>query len=461
MTSKKRNRDLVKLTGSFLFTLIIASSAYSQLIEFPLHSYRPNTANERRHTANKVNTLQTVYVPFWDDFSYTDTLSYPDENLWVYGKTVFLNSGTGVQPPSKNVITFDGVDSLGKPYNVNDILAKGLADKVVSQNIRMDLIDVAQRGTTYLSFYYQLKGYGESPDPGDQLLVSFKKPDGTWETRYTIDNDGSQDPSTFYQVLVPIDSDYYFHDAFQFRIQNFARLSGPYDTWNVDYVYLNSGRSPTDTSYPDRTVSMPMNSLFNNYFAMPVRHFLMDPAASMKHPSLDLYNLSVGNTQPFDYTTNARVVTRKNGVTTSSTIPLDVAQDPGTLLNGLQHQVLTLNTIPPVGAFDPLADSIGIELEYGMSTKDNKSIALGGDYDDAKYNPIEFRTNDTVRSRYTLASYYAYDDGVAEYAAIQLRSGPIFAARFNLAQVLGERLVYGTSISRNSETILLRPCCSR
>ena len=125
--TRKRNNERVRILFSFILSMTFSFSALAQLIEFPLHSH--SSSFNRRHASQRIATLQTVNLPFWDDFSYSDTLSYPDENLWVYGKSVFLNSGTGASPPTKNVITFDGIDSIGKPYNVNDILAKGLADK--------------------------------------------------------------------------------------------------------------------------------------------------------------------------------------------------------------------------------------------------------------------------------------------------------------------------------------------
>ncbi|HQR44371.1 MAG TPA: hypothetical protein PLX97_16860, partial [Gemmatales bacterium] len=191
---------------------------FAQLIEFPLapihdkaKSYVP---------AGRIQSTLPLQIPFWDDFSYSDSLDYPDENLWQYGKSVYLNNGIGIQQPSKNVVTFDGVDSLGKPYNVNDILAKGLADKIVSQPIRMDVVDPALRGTVYLSFFYQVKGNGEAPDPGDQLILSYLNVDGKWESMLTIENDGTQDPSTFYQVLIPIVDDRFYPAAFQFTLQN-------------------------------------------------------------------------------------------------------------------------------------------------------------------------------------------------------------------------------------------------
>ncbi|HRI79375.1 MAG TPA: hypothetical protein PLR06_07560, partial [Cyclobacteriaceae bacterium] len=290
---------------------------------------------------------------------------------------------------------------------------------------------------------YQVKGRGESPDDGDQLLVAFKNASGVWETVLTVENNIALDPNVFYQVLIPVGDPKYYHSDFQFRIRNFARLSGPYDTWNVDYVYLNTGRSPVDTAYPDRTVSSPLTSLFNDYYAIPIKHFVQDPSGNLKQPSLNLYNLRPGNLQPFDYNTSAEFTTKVGTTITKSTVPLDVAQDPGSLLIGLQYLNLTLNKIPPVSAFNVLADSIGIKLKFKMSTKDNvlKPPADNGDYDPAQYSPIDFRVNDFVEKKYTLASYYAYDDGSAEYGARLNAAGSYLAFKFPMKFSLQDTLI--------------------
>ena len=105
-------------------------------------------------------------LPFWDDFSFSNSPYYPHDTLWQNGKSVSLNFGIGINPPSLGVVTFDGLDSIGKPYDVNNALAKGYADSLVSRPISLDLVPTALRTTVYMSFYYQFMGNGEAPDPG-------------------------------------------------------------------------------------------------------------------------------------------------------------------------------------------------------------------------------------------------------------------------------------------------------
>ena len=427
----------MKHSVALIGLLSIATSALAQLVEYPIATDRSDS--KTRRMSRTQSTEDPTFLPFFEDFSTSDTLLR--DSLWLYGNSVSLNNGIGIHPPSKNVVSFDGADSLGKPYNVNDLLAKGFADRLTSQPIRMDLVSAPLQGTVYLSFFYQLKGNGEPPDPGDQLILSLKAQNGTWEDVYVLETDTTMVSDIFTQVLVPINDPKYFHDNFQFSFKNYARLSGPYDTWNLDYIYLNSGRAPDDQYYPDRTISTSFTSLFQDYFAMPVRHFLEDPDTNMVHPSIDLTNLQLasiaGGIQPNNYKTRAYITSRVNGINSTLLLKLDSAKPTNNLI-GQQFETITLAKIPAAGDFDPLADSIHILLKYGMVTRDNAGL----DYIPAIYDPIDFRYSDSTQANYTLSSYYAYDDGTAEYAAGLNQAGSYLAFLFNMRTLTPDTLVY-------------------
>ncbi len=428
----------MKIITTQFFLFFAVSNAFCQLAEYPIGLQ--GTAAKKNPAGNRIQA--TLNLPFFDDFSNPDISGSPDKNLWQSGNSVFLNNGIGVDPPSRNAVTFDGVNAEGKPYDVNNVLAKGFADSLISQPIRMASIDPALRTTVYLSFFYQVKGNGESPDPGDQLIVSYRNSSNRWEPVYTIENSATLDPAVFYQVIIPVTEDRFYHDAFQFRFHNFARLSGPYDTWNVDYVYMNVNRDVNDLSFTDRTISSPLTSLLVDYYSIPFRHFIQDPAGNLKKPAVRLYNLKVGPPQPFSYTSSAVITSKINGQVTSSTLPLDTEQDPNTVLNSQAFLNLTLNKIPDTNAFSPAADSIGVGFKFNISTKDNVPPGpQNGDYDAAKYSPIDFRVNDTIRYNYILSSYYAYDDGTAEYGAGLNQAGSYVAIKYLMKSVTPDTLI--------------------
>lgn len=427
-----------------LFSILLANNSFAQLQIFSI----PRSSIEEKccistKTNARTKALTAIPLPLWDDFSYaSESLFYPYDTIWENGKSVWVNNGRGINSPSIGVATFDGIDSLGKPYSVNDILAKGIGDRLESRALQMSLVEVTNRESVYLSFYFQFRGNGEPPDAGDQLIISIKNDKGKWDILKTIENDGTYSSSTFYPVMLPIIGDQYFHDAFQFRFESFGRLSGPYDTWNLDYVYINQGRSPVDTSYPDRTITSTLTSLFSTYYAMPLRHFLLDPTASIIKPTVPVFNLKSKNDvdpnsppdeQPFNYTTTATITTVKNKeVTDSVTVNLDTKQEPGFNISPITVSVLTVKTTPAPALFSADADSIHVLFKLGLSTKDNQTPAQDGDYDVLKYQPIDFRYNDTIQANYILSDYYAYDDGSAEYGASLVQPGSRMAYLFEL-----------------------------
>lgn len=420
----------------FLFVLIVvATSARGQLVLTPI--LKEPTKSKSAHARTQDITPRSL--PFWDDFA-TVKNGVADPTLWQFGNSVWINAGLGINPPSLNVATFDGLDSLGKPYNVTDILAKGFADKMVSAPLRLDEVAVANRTNVAITFYYQYKGRGEAPDAGDILSLHFKNNAGVWAQVWAIENNGTLADDQFVRVTIPITDDAYFHDTFQFRFQNFARLSGPYDTWHLDYIYINNGKTqvaPVFPLFPDRTVSQPLTSLFQNYRAVPVKHFFKDPAAVLTQPVLTLTNLRTDQVapsgQPVSYSSEVKITSYKDELPTLNTVTLDTDAD---VLNPITYQdfiPIALQTLPDAASFDPDADSIFLKLKVIVDSGDDIAKPIPeADYDTDVFSPISFRSNDSTTASYALANYYAYDDGEAEYGAALNKAGAQVAYRFDM-----------------------------
>jgi hypothetical protein len=423
---KKVKKIINNLRSLFLLLLLLrtaSSTGWAQLQLVPLTRTPEQTPGAR--TSNTELTL-----PFWDDFSFTPG-TVPLGSLWRDGGSVWVNDGLAIDPPSIRVATFDGLDATGKPYNVNDVLAKGFADRLESHIIRLDQVDASMRGTVYLSFFYQATGKGESPDLGDLLQLQFKTAEGRWETVWQRENEETIDPNRFYQVIVPVAAGF-FHETFQFRFQNFARLSGPYDTWHVDYIFLHQGRSANDLSYPDRALASSLGSVFQTYHAIPKKHFFLQPDA-LADPPFRLSNLRLDLLQPLNYFLFAEVTKFANETTTAkATLATDNALGA---VDAGAHKTATASVNGLGALLDASVDSLKITLKLGINTKDNLTPAQDGDYDATKYQPIDFRNNDTLRATYWLSSHYAYDDGTAEYGAALNQPGAMVAYEFNLMGV--------------------------
>jgi Secretion system C-terminal sorting domain len=421
----------------FVFILLAKTNqSVGQFVIVPIQ--KENSA--KKTTAQRTKKTDPIFLPFWDDFSSVRN-GKPKSTLWEYGESAWVNDGMGINPPSLNVATFDGLDSLGKPYSVNDVLAKGYADKMVSAPIRMDLVNEADRSRVFISFFYQFHGNGEPPDLGDILALSFKNSTGGWETIWTKENDGTLAKDKFEQLTIPITADRFYHDNFQFRIRNFARLSGPYDTWHVDYIYISNGKAQTVRVlplFPDRSITSKLTSPFSTYWSMPIKHYLSNIATNSVKPSLVITNLRAdqipGNGQPVSYSSSAQISTNKKGQPPSIVnLPLDINLNIGSELLYQQQRTVTLNTMPGPLAFDPTADSIHIKLGVIFDSGDNKTKTLTeGDYDFNVFSPIEFRTNDSITTQYILSNYYAYDDGTAEYGAGLNAAGAQLAYQFDM-----------------------------
>lgn len=252
------------------------------------------------------DTINLMKEAFWDDFS--GSKYYPDERLWL-DRYVFINSNLPFNPPSFNVATFDGLDEFGNPYSPGESNSKGkVADKLTSTYI--DLSSLHEKDSVYLSFFYQPQGLGEYPDPYDSLVLEFKPlrywNGTTWDSNAWIRvwSAAGTTRKNFRQVILPvrpylIDTSQiidtiakFYYNAFQFRFKNYANLSGNLDHWHITYVYLNKGRSITDTLYHDVALSNRPVSILKDFTAMPWMHFKGNKNDVRQSMKIKAYNYS-------------------------------------------------------------------------------------------------------------------------------------------------------------------------
>lgn len=437
------------LVGAALMFLSFQAEGQLKIYPHPRQTGHAQPISKQSSSSTRTKELIPKSLPFWDDFSFTpvdDTANalsnYPVDTLWVNNYTIWINNGMGIQPPSINVATFDGLDSAFQAYS-DETLTNGLRDSLVSQAIKLGEpeVSVAERNNVYLSFFYQWQGNGEAPDPSDYLRVEFKNDAGTWETVMTILPKSSFIRTEFYDTLIKVDGDRFFHNTFQFRFKNYGRQSGPYDTWNIDYVYLNKNRNVSDTDFPDQAISTTLTSLFNKYVSIPYHHFLN--TNSVTAPTFDVSNnlneytdltyLTEGTFRNYINDTFTDTFVGNLGINDTSAINIDGSG----IIFPLEKRKVTLEYLPDAtnnSQFDPTADSVRIKLKVKLFTGDTfdpKTNEYANDYD-LNYIPIDFRANDTINTYYYLKNYYAYDDGIAEYAAGLTQAGNRGAVLFEM-----------------------------
>ncbi|MCU0438852.1 MAG: T9SS type A sorting domain-containing protein [Raineya sp.] len=377
--------------------------------QIQIHSIFQNAQNVNQHISERA----TLVLPFFDDFLGNSI----DGNLWINKGTTITN-GVALNPVSRGVATLDSYNQFGKVYNFSSPQAIGFSDTLATQEI--DLSTLTASDNIYLSFFWQAQGLGEQPDPEDFLRLEAKKADNTWQTIWQ--KDGSNPPvPNFEQVILPINQTEYLHDKFQFRFVRYGKLSGNFDVWHIDYVYLNKNRSLSNITYPDIATTQSRGSYFKGYTAMPAKHFFEN-----SNPNQFLNNKITFNLKNLDATFRVlsyqcRVVDAITS-TTVATLPLTALSTNAPLI--FPNEDFKLEATPQMPTLPNTTTKAILKTRLEVNTSDNNAFIP----------PIDFRNNDTIVHTTILDDYYAYDDGEAEYVAgVNQRLGRI-AVKFPIAQ---------------------------
>src|SRR5690606_38106039 len=125
-----------------------------------------------------------------------DTIGVPDESdtIWLTGPNIYQDSATqffahltdpskiwiddhayhnyrfAIDPWSLGVMTFDGLDRNGYPYQMGSTLTN-VADYLTSKPI--DMSGLSDGDSVYLTFLVQPTGYGDIAESTDSLILEF------------------------------------------------------------------------------------------------------------------------------------------------------------------------------------------------------------------------------------------------------------------------------------------------
>jgi hypothetical protein len=226
------------------------------------------------------------------------------------------------------------------------------------------------------------------------------------------------------QVMIPIvDSIHYFRKDFQFRFINFASLASENnaswrsnsDEWNVDYVYLNTGRTFKDTVYRQVSFVERAPSMLKSYESMPYRQYVNNPTNELKD-QLEM------------------IITNLDSSIFNSTYYYRVLQVDGAFqylypggncnlfpynLSGYQNCIAcAAHACPPVNFIFPTSSNDSAEFEI-------RHYIIGD------ITPTD-TIADTISFRQKFFNYYAYDDGTPEAGYGVEGAGSKLAYRFKL-----------------------------
>ncbi len=377
--------------------------------------------NTLENTQAAKTTTGSLSLPFFDDFYYATKSAYPSNAFWL-DSSVYVNTGMARTPLSIGVATFDGLNKNGFPYFPSKVYTAtdaDAADELTSQPINLLTVGsqtLQPSDSVALIFYYQQTGNGDSPEAQDSLLVDMFKPSQSvwankvWALKGNANPNGAD--TIFKRVFIWIKDTAYLHDGFKFRFRNKASGNGNYDNWNIDYVYLDKGRSMKgDTAWNDLTIGYVPSPFLRNYSAMPWHQYNANPNAEMG--------------------TKFSNFIRYNGTSTiNTTYEYRIFDAANTQLNFLSYGAANLAPFKPGGwqsytvhstpstsyTFPVMTDSTDLTIKHYMQ-------AQGGDIN---------LGNDTVLQRQSFRNYFAYDDGNCETGYYVLGTGGRMAVKYVL-----------------------------
>ncbi len=386
----------------------------------PLHR-NPIVANaaalQQQNKSNKrAQAFSMDTIPFLDGFSKPGP--YPDTSLWI-DNNVFVNFDMPVCPRTLGVATFDGLNSLGMPYHPGISPYKSdTGDFLTSKPITWRRGFIGQHyglgDSIYLSFYYQAGTYfgtdakGRSvlnytPISSDTLKLQFHaNGDTAWHTVWwRLGYQPVADTDTvFHLVMIPFNSladTSFMRDGFQFRFMAYASCAGA-DHWSIDEVYLAAGRNYQDTVQGEISFVYNAPQILTNYQAEPWEQYKQSDLRSTGMPIFIRNNNSSAINPPnssniINVTYNYNI----NGTFAYSSGAVNV--DPYVDI-GYDNSPLQADPALATGSFPA---TLSAPATYNIT----HILQRTADFD---------FWNDTLRYDAIFNNYYAYDNGIPEYA---------------------------------------------
>jgi hypothetical protein len=405
-----------------------------------------------------------VRLPFFDDFSVNSV--YPSPSRWI-DRYAYVNDDFPLFPYDRGAATLDAISDSGFMYP--DAVAGPstfIADHLTSRYIRLDSVfspvphAMSRADSLFLSFYYQPQGRGMAPEESDSLVLRFLvhlaydsiTPTDTihieerWKTVWispgmSLDSFHIENHVYFKRVMIPIsDSLLFYKKFFRFQFYNHVSLTSDAqpswqsntDEWNIDDVYLNTGRSMSDTIQPSLKFIERAPSFLAHYTSMPNNQYMNDPTDEMA----DSLFILAGNRDTVAHaSTYSYSVTQVGGTFARS------YSEPDTVTSWYHNNSL-FPIRPQVNFLFPLQTGDSISFFTRHILKDNTPGSTLGD---------------TIESYQNFYNYFAYDDGTPELGYGLKGTGAMLAYRFDLNQspdtLRGVRFFFNRTLSEANQQL--------
>ena len=407
-------KQLVLKSKPYLFLLFLlallsqSTPSSAQFVVFaPTHRNPVNSlAQSRPHDRQAANGS----IPFWDDFS-----QGIDASKWIAEGSSYTET-IGTNAPSIGMVLFNGVDELGRSYSLQE-KDQGESDFLTSIPLDLSSLDVVEQTSLYLSFFWQAGGKAEVPDRSDRLTLQILTPSGNWQTVWEKLGGDGLDRSLFTQEIISILPEWQ-HANFQFRFFSNGRQSGPFDSWLLDYVYLNSQRSTSLLTYPDRAITVPSTVRLGDFGAYPWELLAKHQKDNWSTIKSEFQNLE-NRFRAMEFSVTLQDSSATNLLSINTTTPFNPVP------NALERRTIVSRTFTEI----PVPSQPGeLYFETSLITGDGRLTSITGT-DTTRYAQVDFRINDQVRTKFSLRNFFAYDQGQADYTAgINQRSGQLAIA---------------------------------
>lgn len=366
------------------FLILLSTSVSAQLTETSLDNNNQLQYHKKNILQKNVLVVDTLELPFYDDFAQNSI--YPTSNFWL-DSNVFVNNSYADTPIFKGVSTFDCLDKNGLMYSHANSFTF-IADTLVSKPINLAY---TPSDNVVISFFVQPQGLAyDKPEKRDSLVLKIKAPGANWKSVWNMEGEFNK---PFEQVFIPITDTAYLKKGFQMQFMNYASVSSDNrssngDYWNLDLVYIDTGRTVNDTIIQDVGFVTVPKSYIKDYYSMPCTHMASIYDAKSNNQSYRNYGDS---TIGFDRILYFYVENHSESRGIGGTVDLQAHKFHS-------HSFIYSTTIFDYHFFQ------GDTSEYVIKSVLHLNSGV----------PEVFRQNDTAYFNQNFYNYYALDDGIPE-----------------------------------------------
>jgi hypothetical protein len=404
---------------------------YSELELYPPY-FIFDTIND---PGNTVDTIWVTNPPYVQDSAriFFQPVNDP-QKIWL-DEYAYHNYRFAKDPRSLGVVTFDGLDETGYPYEIGTAMTN-YADKLTSKPI--DLQPYNSSDSLYFSFLYQAEGLGDIPESGDSLIVEFYAPElQEWNRVWGVEGDTVY---PFRAANILVSNPIYFKKGFQFRFRNYGSLAGGLDHFHVDYVHLRTLSAYDDTLFKDFAFVYPLNSLLQTYTSVPWDHYKESTTSKMTDSLL----IKLHNGSP----------TAENYQNGQVTVSYNSTLEGNFILQGFNLAESNINYNPQTTHTSYNDCSNGYEFDRtkpGIEQSFEVRATASAQFPN-------FTLNDSTVFYQEFYNYYSYDDGTAEAAFGPTGTQARLAIEYNSYQadsLIGVNIHFVPSVTDVSSNIFL------